>query len=117
MSEIYTMGRWKPSDGREEAFVEAWSTFAEWASTRSGAGTLRLARDVRADGVYVSFARWENLDAVRAWKGSPDFRERLSRVLRHVEEFEPTELAVTAVAEAGTVDLVPPAEVEPVHAP
>jgi hypothetical protein len=28
MSTVYTSGTWKPSPGREEAFVEAWEQFA-----------------------------------------------------------------------------------------
>jgi heme-degrading monooxygenase HmoA len=117
MSEIYTKGRWRPTEGREDQFVEAWSTFAAWASARPGAGTLRLVRDVRAAGMFESFGEWEDIDAVRAWKGSPEFRERLSRVLQHVEEFEPTELALVAIAEDGDATAVTPPEAEPVHAP
>ena len=47
MDELYTQGAWTPTPGKEDAFVEAWVEFAGWASARSGAGTLRLMRDVR----------------------------------------------------------------------
>jgi hypothetical protein len=47
---------------------------------------------------------------IRAWKGAPDFSERLARVLQHVDTFEPTELDLVATAEAGT------ASREPAHA-
>ena len=106
MSEIYTTGKWKLGTGKEEAFVESWASFAAWASGFPAAGTLRLTRDVREEGVFVSFGTWETLEAVRAWKSAPDFRERLARVLQHVDEFVPTELAVVAEADSSVAALV-----------
>ena len=47
---------------------------------------------------FVSFGRWENGEVVGAWKASPEFRERIGRVLQHVEEFVPTELDVIVTA-------------------
>jgi heme-degrading monooxygenase HmoA len=110
LNEIYTTGRWKLGAGKEDAFVDAWARFATWASGFPGAGALRLTRDLRDGDVFVSFGRWETIEAVRTWKGAPEFRERLARVLQHVDEFEPTELELVAVAEAGA------AATGPVHA-
>jgi heme-degrading monooxygenase HmoA len=101
MSGIYTTGRWKANPGKTEAFVEAWAAFAGWASRMPGAGGLRLARDVSDADVFVSFGVWRDNDAVRGWKSAPEFRERLARVLQHVEEFEPRELAVVVTARSG----------------
>jgi heme-degrading monooxygenase HmoA len=115
VGEIFTTGTWRPNVGKEDAFVDAWAGFAAWASGMPGAGTLRLARDVRDAELFVSFGMWESIDTVRAWKSAPDFRERLARVLQHVDEFEPSELALVATAEAGTGSAnVTPGE--PVHA-
>jgi heme-degrading monooxygenase HmoA len=105
MAEIYTTGRWQPNPGKDAAFIEAWGRFAAWASDMPGAGTLRLtrdARDARDARTFLSFGRWESIDAVRAWKSDPDFRERMAQVLQHVDEFEATELALVATAAAGT---------------
>jgi hypothetical protein len=71
-------------------------------------GRLVLTRDLRDAHVFVSFGAWKSIDAVRVWKGAPDFRERMARVLRHVAEFEPAELAVVAAAEAGAALIDPP---------
>jgi heme-degrading monooxygenase HmoA len=38
----------------------------------------------------MSFAPWESFDAQREWKESDDFRERIGRVVRHVDEFTPS---------------------------
>ena len=94
MPELYTTGVWRPKPGREDAFVTAWTEFARWASGMPGAGTLRLARDAGDRGRFMSLARWQDAAAVRGWEGSPEFRERLGRVLRHVDGFEPAELSV-----------------------
>ena len=100
MTAIYTSGTWQLEPRNEEAFVAAWTEFAGWAAGMPGAGTLRLARDLRASGRFVSFGAWDSLEAVRAWKSAPDFRERMAHVLQHVAEFEPSELAVVTSAEA-----------------
>jgi heme-degrading monooxygenase HmoA len=103
MSQIYTTGSWQPNPGNEQAFVEAWETFAAWASTMPGAGTLRLTRDLRDPSRFVSFGSWESLDEVHAWKSSPEFRERMAQVLQHVGEFHPAELELVATAAGATV--------------
>jgi heme-degrading monooxygenase HmoA len=100
VGEVYTTGSWRPNAGEEEAFVAAWREFAEWASAMPGAGTVRLSRDLRDPGRFVSFARWESIGAVRDWKGSPEFKERMSRVQRFVDKFAPTELEVVARLDA-----------------
>ena len=101
MSTVYTSGTWKPSPGREGAFVEAWEQFAAWASQMPGAGRLRLTRDLYEEGRYVSFGDWASEDAVRGWKGSPEFKERMAQVLQHVSEFQSAELGLVATAEEG----------------
>ena len=101
MPDVYTTGSWKPLPGHEERFVEAWTEFATWASERPGAGKALLARDLRDPERFVSFMEWENVEAVRGWKGSPEFKERMSRVQQHVDKFAPTELEVVAGCVSG----------------
>ena len=104
VSTTYTSGTWKPNPGSEEAFVAAWEQFAAWASSMPGAGRLHLVQDLREPDRFVSFGAWEKLDQVRGWKSSPEFRERMARVLQHVDEFQPAELRLIASAENGTTD-------------
>ena len=98
MSTVYTSGSWQPSPGSEDAFVAAWQQFAAWASTRPGAGNLRLVRDLSRPERFTSFGDWESIEQVRAWKSSSEFRERMARVLQHVDEFQPTESTLVASA-------------------
>jgi heme-degrading monooxygenase HmoA len=51
---------------------------------------------VREEGRYVSFLGWDDMEAVRGWKGHSEFKERMSRVQRFVDRFAPTELEVVA---------------------
>jgi heme-degrading monooxygenase HmoA len=101
MSDIYTTGTWTPYPGKEEEFVRAWTEFASWASSMPGAGVLSLTRDIRDSERFISFGGWESLEQVRAWKSSPEFRERMAQVLRHVAEFQPSELKLVATADGG----------------
>jgi heme-degrading monooxygenase HmoA len=96
----YTTGSWHPFPGQEEAFVAAWEEFAGWAAALDGARDAILGRDLRAEGRYVSFVGWDDLEAVRGWKAHPEFKERMSRVQRFVDRFAPTEVEVVARVEA-----------------
>ena len=100
MPDVFTTGWWKPFPGQEAEFVEAWVEFATWASELPGAGTARLTRDLRDPEDFVSFMEWESIEAVRAWKGSSEFKERMGRVQKYVDKFSPTELVLVASAGA-----------------
>jgi heme-degrading monooxygenase HmoA len=116
--EIYTTGRFEVEQGNEDAFVEAWSAFAAWASENAGAGTLRLFRDVRNPGRFVALGEWEDAEAIRAWKSSPEFKERIGRVVRQTKQFEPSELVTLVKVLGGTAEpLSPPEGLEAIHAP
>ena len=106
MSDVYTNGNWQPNPGSEHAFVDAWKEFATWASSMPGAGRLTLVHDLAHPERFVSFGRWESIEAVRGWKSSPEFRERIAHVLQHVSDFTPSELEVIATAEQGAATVI-----------
>jgi heme-degrading monooxygenase HmoA len=60
----------------------------------------QLTRDLRDPEHFVSFMDWESIEAVRGWKSSSEFKERMGRVQKHVDKFSPTELEL--VVSAGT---------------
>lgn len=94
---FYSTGSWLPHPGHEESFLEAWKAFAGWAATMPGAaGEAVLVRDLRDSDRFVSFLPWESLEAIKAWKGHPEFKERMGRVQQHVDKFAPTETEVVA---------------------
>ena len=91
---FYTTGSWQPFPGQEDAFHGAWEEFARWAAALEGAGEAVLVRDLRVVGRYVSFLGWDSMDAIRGWKGHPEFKERMGRVQQHIDKFSPTETEV-----------------------
>ena len=94
MPQIYTTGSWTPHAGHEEAFLEEWKSFMDWATALPGAGEAVLTRDQRAPERFVSFAVWESMGAVRGWKQHAEFKPRMSRVQQHIDKFAPTELEI-----------------------
>jgi heme-degrading monooxygenase HmoA len=89
MTETYSSGTWAVKPGQEDAFVQEWSAFVTWASGMPGSGTFRLVRDLDQPATYMSFAPWESLEALNAWRELPEFRERIGRVRSHCEDFRP----------------------------
>ena len=104
MARVFTTGVWRPKAGEEDAFLEEWRHFMEWAASMPGAGIGRLTRDLRDPGRFVSFASWESIEAVRGWKDSAEFKPRMSRVQQHVAEFAPTEIEVVAEIGSATAE-------------
>ena len=100
MADVYTMGTWTAKDGEEDEFIAAWGEFVRWGSTLSGAGTLRLTRDLSNPLTFVSFADWDSIDDVRAWKRTPEFKQRMAEVQRHVAAFTPLELELVSLVDA-----------------
>ena len=98
MPDVYTTGSWKPFPGQEEPFVAAWTEFARWASEMPGAEKAQLTRDLRNPDRFVSLMEWQSIEAVRGWKESPEFKQRMSVVQQHIDKFTPTELEVVATA-------------------
>ena len=93
---FYTMGSWRPFPGKEDDFVQAWGAFAGWGSSFDGAGGATLVRDMTDEGLFTSFMDWESVDAIRAWKTHPEFKERMGQVQQYIDKFAPTELEVVA---------------------
>jgi heme-degrading monooxygenase HmoA len=85
----YTSGVWLVKEGEEDDFVADWREFAVWARTMPGCGTLMLVRDLDEPSRFMSFAPWESFETQRAWKETDEFRERMTRVRRHVDDFTP----------------------------
>ena len=74
MYEIFTYGRFEVAPENEDAFVETWTEFASWASARPGAGTIRLFRDVRNPGRFVSLGQWTAPRSSRTGRAHPSSR-------------------------------------------
>ncbi len=100
MGEVYAMGTWTAKDGEEEEFIAAWEEFVRWGSTLSGAGTFRLTRDLTDPSAFVSFSDWDSIENARVWKATPEFKQRMAEVQRHVAAFKPLELELVSLVDA-----------------
>jgi heme-degrading monooxygenase HmoA len=98
---VYTTGSWRPHPGHGERFLDAWTEFANWSAGMPGVHMAVLARDLRDPERFVSVVGWDSIEAVRAWKSSPQFKPRMARVQEHIDRFAPTELEVVATVAPG----------------
>ena len=79
MSEEFASGNWCVSPGREEEFVARWTEFLEWTRAAApGLGSARLIRDAEDPRHFISFATWENAEAMQQWRSLPGFADHLS---------------------------------------
>ena len=99
MTETYTSGLWTVKAGEEQEFVETWKEFVRWAGTMPGSRAFRLVRDLEDSSRFLSFAPWDDFDSQQAWKNLPDFRERIARVRKHCEDFQPSTYELVAEVE------------------
>jgi heme-degrading monooxygenase HmoA len=83
----YTMGFWTAKDGEEDALIAAWTEFAEWIEQQPGVHEVRLVRDLKEPRKFISFADWDDIESIHAWKSTPEFRERIGRVKQHTDAF------------------------------
>ena len=95
MAETYTMGFWRAKTGEEDAFVAAWTEFAEWMKTQPGVRTARLVRDLKEPAKFISFADWDGIESIHAWKATDEFKQRIAKVKQHTDEFTAAEAELT----------------------
>ncbi len=94
---LYTLGNWKVKRGSESAFVDEWERFALWSSKHfPEAGTAYLLEDIESPGSFVSFGPWENGDAVKSWRASPEFHAFANKAKDLCESFIPHSMRLAA---------------------
>jgi heme-degrading monooxygenase HmoA len=85
---VYASGTWNVTKGREEEFVRRWTEFLQWTRSAFGElGTAQLIRDEETPGHFVSFATWKSIEALRDWRGRPEFAERFGACRTLCDEF------------------------------
>ncbi len=86
---VYTVGVWRVKKGREREFERAWEELAQWTVQEGFATDGTLIRDRADRRRYVSFGPWPSPEHAERWRSSAGFQERLARVTRTVDSFEP----------------------------
>jgi heme-degrading monooxygenase HmoA len=96
MDNTYTHTTWVVKAEREAEFIELWSEWIDWSHRQGFKASAMLLRDAEDSRTFISFGPWESSSAIRNWRALPGYHERLARLGRLVERFEPRTLAVVA---------------------
>jgi heme-degrading monooxygenase HmoA len=92
----YTHTTWRVKDGHEDDFIARWQEWVDWSRRQGLSAAALLLRDVEDPHVFVSFGPWENLSAIRNWRGLAGYHERVALMREAVESFEPRTLGVVS---------------------
>ena len=88
--QLYTLGVWKTKAGKEDEFIEAWQSLADWTSNSvPGAGLGTLLQHADTPQRFVSFGPWDSSESAAEWRQQPEFIEFVAKARALCEEFEP----------------------------
>ena len=88
-NKYWSSGRWQVKQGNADEFIARWREFLTWTKeAHRGFLGARLVRDLGNPDSFVSFAAWQDLDSMRAWQGSPEFKERFDAAYALCEEMQ-----------------------------
>jgi heme-degrading monooxygenase HmoA len=92
---IYSLGTWTVKPGNETAFAEAWGVFARWtAMNQKGAQTAVLVQDLENPRRFISFGPWEDTDAIKQWRNTPEFKKAFETFRDLCSEIQPHTMRV-----------------------
>ncbi len=97
---FYTMAVWVVRPGNEDAFIEAWASFARWtAETQPGALTGVLLRDAENPARFVSLGPWRDRQSAMDWRSTEQFRDSFARFRELCSAIEPQSLISVATSQ------------------
>lgn len=90
IGQTFTAGEWRVKPGNEEAFIEAWGSFAAWCQENGwGPEPPYLLQSSAEPTRFLSFGAWENEEQVDTWRQLPEFQEFLGKARELCEEVVP----------------------------
>jgi quinol monooxygenase YgiN len=92
MTEVWTHGTWTVEPGREDAFIEAWSSVARGSIGRFGTSPPTLLRDREHPNVFVTFGPFASMSDVDAFRASELLHEGLATIRPLLASFQPATL-------------------------
>ena len=100
LEQVFTSGNWLAREGREKEFQKAWQDFANWAAReKHGSESPYLLQDLENPRHFISFGPWPDVEAIKKWRETEEFRNFVIRVKELCEKFEPFTLRVVARGE------------------
>ena len=89
MGNVFASGNWHVTEGKEDAFVEAWTRFLSWSrDTQPGLTYARLIRDESDRGHFVSFAEWSDSAARDGWRKNEQFMQLFGACRQLCNDFQ-----------------------------
>jgi hypothetical protein len=87
----FTSGNWTAKEGKQQEFVACWTEFAHWALDAMGRDAVSspplLIQDRSNPRHFISFGGWKDPATVDAWRGHPEFADRMGRCRALCDEF------------------------------
>ena len=98
--DIYTLGIWMLRSGRENEFINEWSRFAKSTSKNTeGNGKAYLLQDEKNPSRFISFGPWQNMDAIKKWRDSEEFKNFVAIVKDLCIDFQPNTMREVATSQ------------------
>jgi quinol monooxygenase YgiN len=92
VANVWTHGNWVVKPGRENEFIEAWSTLARRAMSRYQGTAPTILRDRDAPNVFKTFGAWPDIETIEEFRASDLFRNAVAEIQPLLESFEPMTL-------------------------
>jgi heme-degrading monooxygenase HmoA len=99
VGEIFTSGNWVVQAGKEDEFIKAWTDFTSWTrENASGAEEFLLIRETPDGRHFLSLGSWESFDAVRQWRSTDEFQQKLGACRALCDDFRAGDYELAASA-------------------
>jgi quinol monooxygenase YgiN len=101
VGKLFTSGHWLVKAGKENEFISAWESFAQWTlQSQVGAGTGHLLQDSEDSRSFLSFGPWDNTEAIEQWRQEAEFQAFVGRARELCDEIQPRTLNLVALVPA-----------------
>lgn len=88
----YVMNLWQVKKGNEKNFIDTWTEFAEYSLKNHRVFEATLLQENENLQKFVSSGRWEDDEAVKEWRSSPEFNKYFVRLKELCDDIQPKTL-------------------------
>ena len=88
----YAMNLWQVKKGNEKNFIDTWNKFAEYSLKNHRVFEGTLLQENENSQKFVSYGRWEDDEAIKEWRGSPEFNKYFVRFKELCDDIQPKTL-------------------------